>query len=173
MIWEPRDTHPGYSFRVNGVDPETGRWVCVLATLDGVVLSDPKAVCDKVYAEHAAVNQAVAVIASELPPEMLKPVLDSDGDPVFDDAGSPVMVVKDKHQPIISPSPLGEVTGVAIPGTREFPGLTSKQCDDLSKTVATALATNELVQRLQPLSGMDLAKSVVLRAADEATAREG
>jgi hypothetical protein len=44
-------------------------------------------------------NHAYSVIAESLPVHMKKPMLDSDGDPVLDEAGQPKLVVKDKHRP--------------------------------------------------------------------------
>jgi hypothetical protein len=53
----------------------------------------------KLHAEHVIKNYAFKLIIESLPAHMKKPVLDSDGDPVLDDAGQPRLTVKDKHMP--------------------------------------------------------------------------
>jgi hypothetical protein len=53
----------------------------------------------KLHAEHVVKNEAYKLIINSLPPRMMKPVLDSDGDPVLDDAAQPRLTVKDKHMP--------------------------------------------------------------------------
>lgn len=53
----------------------------------------------KLHAEHVVKNQAYGIIIESLPARMKKPVLDSDNDPVMDEAGHPKTVIKDKHKP--------------------------------------------------------------------------
>jgi hypothetical protein len=53
----------------------------------------------KLFAEHVVKNHAYNLIIKSLPSGMKKPVLDSDGDPVLDDAGQPRLSIKDKHRP--------------------------------------------------------------------------
>jgi hypothetical protein len=53
----------------------------------------------KLHAEHVVKNRAYNLIVTSLPAHMKKPVLDSDGDPVPDDAGQARLTVKDKHRP--------------------------------------------------------------------------
>jgi len=53
----------------------------------------------KLLAEHKTKNHAWQVIFDSLPARIKKPLLDSDGDPVLDHAGQPVLTIKDKHMP--------------------------------------------------------------------------
>ena len=93
---------------------------------------------------------------------MLKPILDDDGDPLYDENGNPVMVIKEKHTPLIGASPLGQATTIAIPGTAQNPGLDAQQVAAVSAALAAALQDDELVSFLQTITTYDLVKQVAL-----------
>jgi hypothetical protein len=56
----------------------------------------------KLLAEHVVKNRAYRLIVRSLPDGMKKAVLDSDGDPVLDEAGQPRLTAKAKHKPQFS-----------------------------------------------------------------------
>ena len=97
----------------------------------------------KLLAEHVVKNQAVQIINESLPPGMLKPVVDSDGDPVLDDAGQQRLTIKDKHRPRFNH--LGN-------GRYEFsvPGIDEATHRDLAGKLAQRLG--ERVVLLKPAS---------------------
>ena len=112
QAWRP-DTHPGHVIEVEWeYDLEAGRdtgrehrGVSVLYP-DGTRVhrdTDGADVAQEHYArllaKHVAKNQAYGSIVDSLPGSMKKQVLDSDGDPVLDEAGQPRLTVKDKHRP--------------------------------------------------------------------------
>ena len=112
QTWRP-DTHAGHIVEVEWeYDMDTGRdtgrehrGVSVLYP-DGTRIHRDTHGSDvahehyrKLHAEHVVKNHAYNLIIESLPAHMRKPVLDSDGDPILDDAGQPGMTVKDKHSP--------------------------------------------------------------------------
>jgi hypothetical protein len=112
QTWRP-DTHPGHFVEVEWeYDMEAGRdrgrehrGVSVRYP-DGTYIHRDTHGADvahehyrKLLAEHVVKNQAYQLIIESLPADMKKQALDSDGDPVFDDAGRPRLTVKDKHTP--------------------------------------------------------------------------
>jgi hypothetical protein len=110
--WRP-DTHPGYVVEEEWeYDRETGRdtgrehRAVSVRYLDGThIHRDTHGAelaqdhYEKLLAEHIVKNEAFNFIIESLPERMKKPVLDSDGDPLLDKAGKPMMTVKDKHRP--------------------------------------------------------------------------
>lgn len=112
QTWRP-DTHPGHSLEIEWeYDREAGRdtgrehrGVSVLYP-DGTHIDRDTDGADavqeqylKIRAENVMKNRAFSFIVDALPSSMKKQVLDSDGDPVLDDAGQPRLTVKDKHRP--------------------------------------------------------------------------
>jgi hypothetical protein len=112
QTWRP-DTHPGHIVEVEWeYDREAGRdtgrehrGVSVLYPDGTHIHRDTHGQnvahehYQKLHAEHVVKNRAYNVIIESLPAHMKKPVLDSDGDPVLDNAGQPRLTVKDKHKP--------------------------------------------------------------------------
>lgn len=112
QAWFP-DTHPGHVVEVEWeYDPEsrrgTGRGHHGVSVRypDGTHIHRDTHGADvaqehyqKIHTEHVVKNQAYSLIISSMPDRMKKPMLDSDGDPVLDDAGRSRLTVKDKHRP--------------------------------------------------------------------------
>ena len=110
--WRP-DTHPGYVLEVEWeYDRNTGRDTgrehrgVSIRYPDGTQVHRDLHGADVVHeqykklrAENVVKNHAYGIIIESLPARMKRPVLDSDHDPVLDEAGHPRMVVKDKHLP--------------------------------------------------------------------------
>src|ERR1700722_12254552 len=110
QTWRP-DTHPGHIVEVEWeYDREAGRdtgrehrGVSVLYPDGTHIHRDTHGQnvahehYQKLHAEHVVKTRAYNVIIESLPAHMKKPVLDSDGDPVLDNAGQPRLTVKDKH----------------------------------------------------------------------------
>lgn len=116
---EIRDTHPDIELIVEWDDvvaADDRVHTCVAASIGGVPVPDPAALYAQVHAENVAKNQAVEAIRLNAPAEMLKPSLDDDNDPVLDESGEAVMVVKNKFPVLMTPTPLGEPTLLAIDG---------------------------------------------------------
>ncbi|HTU00054.1 MAG TPA: hypothetical protein VMF58_18535 [Rhizomicrobium sp.] len=113
--WRP-DTHPGYILEVEWeYDKTTGRDTgrehhgVSVQYPDGTIIHRDSHGADvahqrykKLHAEHIVKNQAYAIILDALPARMKKPLLDSDNDPLLDEAGHPRLVVKDKHKPVFA-----------------------------------------------------------------------
>jgi hypothetical protein len=97
----------------------------------------------KLVAEHEVKNKVKKLIVESLPAHMKKPVCDSDGDPVLDDAGKPRMTVTDKHRP--NSRHLGE-------GRYEFvvPGIDEATYRDLAARLKTQFGESILL--LKPVS---------------------
>lgn len=92
--WVP-DTHPNISLDTQWDDAEPdAAHVCVKATIDGVTTDDPQGVYELVLEENRLKNHAYALLIANLPADMTKPVLDSDGDETGE------RTVKDKHAPV-------------------------------------------------------------------------
>ena len=110
--WRP-DTHPGHIVEIEWeYDREAGRDTgrehrgVSVRYPDGTHVHRDTHGSDvahehyrKLLAEHVVKNRAIRLLVESLPAHMKKPMLDSDGDPVLDDAGKPRLVVKDKHRP--------------------------------------------------------------------------
>jgi hypothetical protein len=72
----------------------------------------------RLLAEHLGKNHAYNIIIESLLAHMKKPMFDSDGDPVLDDAGKPTLAVKDKHRPRFKHTGSGRYEFV-VPGIDE------------------------------------------------------
>jgi hypothetical protein len=102
--WQP-DTHAADLLVDFDADPP----VCSHAWLDGVEQADAQACFDQVWAQNKAKNIAIAAAISVLPERMLKPVLDSDGNPTGD------LVPLDAFDPAWRMDETGAVT-ISVPG---------------------------------------------------------
>ena len=142
QTWRP-DTHPGHSLEIEWeYDQEAGhdtgrehRGVSVLYP-DGTRIHRDTDGADavqeqylRIRTENVTKNRAHGFIVDALPTSMKKAVIDSDGDPVLDDAGQPRLAVKDKHRPQFTH--LGD-------GRYEFlvPGIDEATFRDLSSKLA-------------------------------------
>jgi hypothetical protein len=110
--WRP-DTHPGHVLEVEWeYDREAGRDTgrehrgISIRYPDGTYIHREAHGADvaqqhykKLLAEHVVKNQAWKFIVDDLPANMRKPMLDSDGDPVLDEIGRQRLALKDKHKP--------------------------------------------------------------------------
>lgn len=108
QAWEP-DTHAArFICEWDDADPDAPH-VCVEAWIAGEPQKDPQGAYDAILSQNRAKNFAVDAVIKSLPADMLKPVMDSDGDPTGE------MTVKDKHQPRWSLDEKGAVT-ISVPG---------------------------------------------------------
>lgn len=116
QTWQP-DTHPDYLFTCewDTEDPDAPH-VCVAAMHQGAFLKDPQAAYAQALTENRAKNVAVDILAKSVPEEYTKPLLDSDEDPVLDDTGNAVRILKDKHAVEMELTPLGQPTVLKIKG---------------------------------------------------------
>jgi hypothetical protein len=150
QTWRP-DTHPGHIVEVEWkYDMEAGRdsgraHVGVSVRYpDGTQIHRDTHGADaaqehyqKLRAEHVVKNRAYRMIVESLPVHMKKPLLDSDNDPVLDEAGQPKLTVKDKHRPTFSHLGGGRYEFI-VPGIDEAThiAVAAKIADQFGETVA-------------------------------------
>lgn len=110
QAWEP-DTHDArFITEWDDTDPDAPH-VCIEAWIGGQKQADPQGAYDAVLTQNQTKNVAIAAVIEALPPEMKKPILDSDGDPTGE------FTVKDKHAPRWSLNEKGQVS-ISVPGAK-------------------------------------------------------
>lgn len=162
--WEP-DTHLDTHFdgRVDPTHPD-GRMIVSSGTLAGVPFTsaiEAQAAYDKACGFNQTKNQLIEYVRLNAHPALLKPMLDEDGDPVIREDGKPEMVLKAKHQVIVTHDYRIGLLAVSIPNVEKTDLDPAKVHADLHASLADFHGNNRFAVAAIGIGAVDPSKTLI------------